>query len=102
VRESMQVPKTKAGQFSFFFVMEFISSFILCASTRAQAKGSYLWTGLTSIGWMSQLFILQKLMIDDSAARTGSAGAGTVLGGCAGDLMSLWVTIHLFGDCLIQ
>lgn len=97
----MKVPSSKIGQFSFFFLMEFISFFIICASTRAQAKGSYSWTGITSVLFSAQAFILMKLAIDDSAARTWAAGAGTVLGGCAGDLASLWATIHLFGGCLI-
>ena len=98
----MKVPQTRLGQFLFFFLMEFISFFIICASTRAQAKGSYPWTGITSILFSAQTFVLLKMSIDDAAARTWWAGAGTVLGGCAGDLASLWATIHLFGGCLTQ
>jgi len=93
----MKAPHTKAGQFSFFFLMEFISFFIICASTRAQAHGSYSWTGITSILFSTQSFILAKMMIDDEAARTWSSGLGTIIGGCAGDLLSLWVTLHVSG-----
>ena len=94
----MKAPRTKLGQFSFFFLMEFISFFIICASTRAQAKGSYLWTGVTSIAFSAQTFILLKMAVnDEEAALSWSSGAGAIFGGLAGDLLSLWVTMHVSG-----
>jgi len=92
----MKVPKSRTGQFAFFFLMEFISFFIICASTRAQAKGSYAWTGVTSILFSLQAFLLAKMMVEDASARTWWAGAGSIVGGCVGDLASVWATMHLF------
>ena len=95
----MKAPQSKIGQFTFFFVMEFISFFIICASTRAQAKGNYTWTGITSILFSAQTFLLGKMMVEDAGTRSWASGAGTVLGGFAGDLLSIWATVHLFGNC---
>lgn len=92
-----KAPRTALGQFCFFFLMEFLCFFVICASTRAQASGLYLWTGITSILFSAQSFMLAKMMIDDAAARTWWAGFGTILGGCAGDILSIWATKHIFG-----
>jgi len=95
----MKAPKCKLLLFLFFFVMEFVSAFIICAGTRAQAKGNYLWTGITSIGFTIQLFMLQKMGVEDEASRSWLAGIGMTTGACAGDLLSIWATVHLFGNC---
>ena len=93
----MKAPRSAVGQFFFFFVMEMISFFIICASTRAQASGYYGWTAITSVFFSAQSFLLAKMMIDDTASRSWAAGAGMTLGGCVGDLISIWATKHVFG-----
>lgn len=55
-----------------------------------------MWTGFTSIIFSLQTFMLGKMMVEDAGTRSWSSGAGTVAGGCVGDLLSIWVTEHIF------
>lgn len=91
----MKVPKSKLGQFCLFFVAEFISFFIIVANTRAYTKGSYTWTAITDGMFTSQAFIMTKIMVDDSNARSWWAGAGYTVGGTCGSLLAIFVTSHL-------
>lgn len=93
----MKVPASHAGQFVFFALLEAFSFFIICACTRAQALGLYGWTAVTSAVFSLQSFAVAKVMMEDSNARSWWAGAGMVVGGVVGDVLSVWITKHLFG-----
>lgn len=90
-------PKSWYGQFFFFAACEFICYFIIVANTRAFTAGSYKWTAITDMAFTSQQFALGVVMIDDKDSRTFWSGLGCVLGGCAGSLLSIWVTKHFYG-----
>ena len=92
-----QAPSNPWAQFFLFGIAEFFSFAVLCASTRAMAAGLVGWTAVTSFVFSAQSFVTAKIMIDDENARTWAAGAGMVLGGVLGDVVSVVVTKHLFG-----
>lgn len=91
------IPKSKPGQFAFFFGQTFFTYFILVANTRAFTQGSYLWTAITDTAFTAQSFLVAKLMIDDADGRSLYAGAGSTIGGTLGSLFAIWCTKHLYG-----
>lgn len=93
----MPIPKSKAGQFAISFAFEFIAYFIVVANTRAFTQGSYFWTGLTDLLFSAQSFLVGKLMVDHKEFRSWAAGAGVVLGGTSGSLLSIFITKKLYG-----
>jgi hypothetical protein len=98
----VKAPVTALGQFLFFGAVEFVSFGVLCASTRAMAAGLVGWTAITSFFFSGQSFVVWKMMVDDTNARTWWAGAGMVIGGVAGDVLSVILTKHLFGVTVIR
>jgi len=93
----MRFPQSKVGQFSFMFLTEMVSFFIICANTRAIAQGTYFWTAVTDTLFSAQGFVVGKLMIDDKNARSWASGLGCTLGGTCGSLLSIFVTKHMYG-----
>ena len=91
------VPKTRAGQFVFFFVSEFICFFIIVADTRAIALGSYLGATVTNIAFGMQAWLVRKLTIEDAGARSLAAGLGSTIGGTLGTLLSILITKRIYG-----
>lgn len=91
------VPKSKAGQFCFFFVAQFLSYFLVVANTRAYTQGRYVWTAFTDILFAAQAFLVLRKMIRDQEATGFWAGSGYVLGGTCGSLLSIFVTTKLYG-----
>ncbi len=93
----IKVPKSRSGQFLFSLAQTFVAYTLICACTRAQALGLYGWTATSSLIFCLQSFVAGKIMIEDENARTWSSGAGFIVGGVCGDLVSLWITKRLYG-----
>lgn len=91
------IPKSKLGQFLFFFAEMFVSYFIIVCNTRAFTQGSYFWTAVTDGFFTLQGAIVGKLCIEDKDGRTLWAIAGGCVGGTCGSLMAIWVTKHVYG-----
>lgn len=92
-----RIPKSRWGQFTFFFLIEFLSCLILVADTRAEAQANYFWTTICSLFWESQIFLTWLMMYEDKNARTWFSGAGMILGATAGADAALWITKLLLG-----
>ena len=85
---------TKGKQFAFFFFTEMVSYFLIVANTRAFTLGFYWWTGLTDFIFAgSNFYLFQKV----AKVESNMAWLGYTLGGTTGSLVSMWVTIHLYG-----
>ena len=98
----LQAPKSQAGLFVFFFLTEFVSSFVIVANTRAFTEGSYLWTAITDTFFASQCWIVglifARFSMDKGAEGKGVwAGAGYVIGATGGSLFSIFITKLLYG-----
>lgn len=91
------IPKTRLGQFGFFFVAEMICFFIIVANMRAVALANYLGAAATDLLFGLQAWGMMKLTVENSEARTFAGGLGTTLGGVCGTLISIYVTKHIFG-----
>lgn len=89
-------PKTDLGICTLLFLTELISFFILCANTRAEAKGNIFWTAATNMAFDLVNFVIIKWIAEDSKFRTWQAGFSGSLGGALGSVLSIYVTTHLF------
>lgn len=92
----ISVPKTKVGQFIFFFCTQCFSYFIIVANTRAYTQGNYLWTGITDALFASQNFLMIRIISKQDEATGLWAGMGYTIGGTVGSLISIWVTKCLY------
>lgn len=95
--KKLRIPKSKWGQFTFFFLLELVSCGILVAATRAEAQGNFFWTTITSLLWETQVFVTWLMMYEDKNARTWFSGAGMILGSTCGADLALLITKHLYG-----
>ena len=93
----LSVPKTKLGQFSFFFTAEMLCFFVIVANMRAVALANYLGAAVTDLLFGLQAWGMMKLTVEHKEARSFAGGIGTTLGGICGTLLSIWFTKHLFG-----
>lgn len=96
-KRRLRIPKSRLGQFGFFFTVELVSCAVLVAATRAEAQANYLWTTITSLLWETQVFATWLMMYEDKNARTWASGLGMILGSTAGADLALLVTKHLYG-----
>lgn len=92
----IKVPQSKLGRFFFFAGTQFLSYFVFVANTRAFTSGLYGWTALTD-GWLAMQGFIMIRLISKGEGDGFWELAGTVLGGVAGSLSSIWVTKHLYG-----
>ena len=93
----LDVPKSSAGQFLFFFVSELVCFFVIVANTRAVALANYLGAATTDMAFGIQAWAMLKITVENKDARTFAGGVGSTLGGTVGTLLSIWATKHLFG-----
>jgi hypothetical protein len=93
----LRVPKSAAGQFSFFFIAEMFCFFIIVANMRAVALANYMGAAATDLLFGLQAWSMMKLTVEHEEARTFAGGIGTTLGGVCGTLLSIWATKHVFG-----
>jgi hypothetical protein len=82
------------GQFSFFFLMELTSFFVIVFNMRAVAAGLKVATVLSDMVFSAQNFYVIKRVAD---CDTKAAFFGYTIGGAAGSLVSLYATRWLFG-----
>lgn len=94
----MNIPKSKWGQFWFFFMTQCISYFMIVANTRAFTQGYYVWTAVTDTFIAGQNFIMIKAISKQEDDRNLWAGLGYTIGGMVGSLLSIWVTKHIYGQ----
>jgi hypothetical protein len=81
-------------EFCFFFCVEALSYFLIVANTRAFTQGLYFWTASTDFVFAgSNFFLIRKVAKTDTKA----AWAGYTFGGTCGSLISMWITIHIYG-----
>lgn len=92
----LKIPKSKLGRCVFFAVTQYLAYFIFVANTRAFTAGLYGWTALTD-GWLAMQGFIMIRLVSKSENDGGWELLGTVLGGVAGSLSSIWVTHHLYG-----
>ena len=92
----MRTPKSRAGRCLFFAFTQFLSYFVFVANTRAFTSGLYGWTAITD-GWLAMQGFVMVRIIAKSEGDGFWELAGTVVGGIAGSLSSIWVTHHLYG-----
>lgn len=93
----LKVPTTPLGQFVYGFCDQFLYFFIVCANFRAVAIGLKLATASTDVLITAQAFVSKKLAIDKEEMRTWWVGAGEMVGGGLGSILSIWVTQKIFG-----
>lgn len=79
-------------QFLLFFGTQALAYFLIVANTRAFTHDNYLATLVTDGLICAESFIMGKLMIESAKSRSAAAGAGMILGGMAGSVLSIWVT----------
>ena len=91
------IPRSKLGQFVFFFFETFITYFILVANTRAFTQANYLWTAITDTLFTAQSWIVGTACIEDKDARTRWAAMGSIIGGTCGSLFSIFLTKRVYG-----
>ena len=94
---ALNLPTTKLGQFTFFFIAEMVCFFIIVANMRAVALANYLGAAATDLLFGLQAWGMMKLTVENKEARTFAGGLGTTLGGVCGTLLSIWATKHIFG-----
>jgi hypothetical protein len=79
-------------------VLEFISTFLIVACTRAYVKADYGWTFVTEALWLTQWFAMQKLMIEDPRSRSWKYGYWAFqIGTLSGAMVAIWLTKRLYG-----
>jgi len=88
---------TKPKLFAVLASLEFISTLLIVASTRAYVQANYGWTLATEFLWLSQWFVMQKLMIENNESRTWLGYCALMLGTCTGALSGIWITKILYG-----
>ncbi len=91
------IPKSKLGQFVYFFLSEFICFFIIVANTRAVALANYLGAAASDLAFGLQAWFMMKMTVENKDARSFAGGCGSTLGGTLGTLISIYATKHLFG-----
>ncbi len=80
-------------------VLEFISTVLIVACTRAYVKADYGWTFVTEALWLTQWFAAQKLMIEDSRSRSWKYGYWAFqIGTLSGAMVAIWLTKRLYGS----
>ena len=77
--------------------LEFMSTLLIVASTRAYTQASYGWTLITEFLWLSQWFVMQKLMIEEAKSRSWLGYWAFQVGTCAGAVVGIWITQRLYG-----
>lgn len=92
------MPKSKLGQFGFFFVAQFLSYFLIVANTRAYTQGNYQATAITDALFAAENFAMMRLIGRDKEAGSFAAGLGYTVGGTIGSLVSIYVTKMLLGQ----
>ena len=74
---ALNLPTTKLGQFTFFFIAEMVCFFIIFANMRAVALANYLGAAATDLLFGLQAWGMMKLTVENKEART-FAGATKV------------------------
>src|ERR1035441_4670901 len=92
----LRVPKSAAGQFSFFFIAEMFCFFVIVANMRAVALANYLGAASTDLLFGLQAWVMMKLTVEHEEARTLAGGMGTTLGGVCGTVLGIWFPKHIF------
>lgn len=95
--KQFKLPNSDWGKFTFFFVSQFISYFLIVANGRAFNQGSYLWTGTTDTLIGGQNFLMVRLISKDSNDLHGLSLLGYMAGGTVGSLFAIWTTLHVYG-----
>jgi hypothetical protein len=76
---------------------EFLSYFVVVLNNRAFNQGLYGWTAGTDALFITQLFLVNKWMVEKPDARGWEAYFGFLIGGIMGSLSAVFVSKHLYG-----
>jgi hypothetical protein len=80
-------------------LLEFVSALIIVAATRAYVIGSYKWTAVTEVVFVTQWFWSRNLSFDEPAARSWKVGyPAYMVGAVAGTLLGLFVSLRVLGQ----
>jgi hypothetical protein len=78
--------------------LEIISAIIIVAATRAYVMGSYRWTTVLEVAFVTQWFWSRNIPFEDPRARTWGYGyTAYLVGAVVGTLAGLYVSMHLLG-----
>lgn len=94
--DNVNLPSSKLGRFSLFFMSEMVSFFVISVNNIALNRGKYLWTITTDMALVFQGMVVSKLMIEDARSRDWNSIAGFTLGGAAGSALAIFVTNHIW------
>jgi len=94
----VKVPQSGPGRFTFCFLSELVSFFIIATNFRALAKGYIVWTVCTDGLIVLQNTIIGKLMIENEKTRDGVAVAAFTMGGMCGSALSIVLTKYIWGS----
>jgi hypothetical protein len=93
----IKVPSTSGGKFLFFFVSQYILYGLIVANTRAFTQALYCSTAITDGLIALQGFFTVRLIAKDENSDGIAPLLGTVVGGVAGSLSSIFLTKMLYG-----
>lgn len=83
--------------FLFWFAAEFVLYGFLVANGRAYVQANYPATLATDMFISGFNFYFVKKFIEGKDNRSLPAFLGCVLGGGSGSLVSIWLTVHMYG-----
>ena len=96
----MTTPPERNDPFLFWKItaLEFLSALIIVAATRAYVIGSYRWTTITEVAFVTQWFYGHNISFDSPASRSWKLGyPAYLLGAVAGTLLGLFGSLHILG-----
>ena len=93
----IRIPRTKHGQFLFFFLSQGFYYAVVVANGRAFNQALYVPTCVTDVLLATHSFVIYRLIAKDENAAGAWPLAGTISGGAVGSLASIWMTKIVFG-----
>ena len=97
MKKIIKIPCTRHGQFLFFFLSQAAYYGIVVANGRAFNQALYVPTCVTDVMLATHSFFIYRLIAKDENSSGAWPLAGTVSGGAAGSLLSIWMTKMVFG-----